>query len=45
MLSGDRIVDIDGQQVTGGRAFVKLSRALVPGQTVRLQVLRDYGSP
>ncbi|MCC7383142.1 MAG: trypsin-like peptidase domain-containing protein [Deltaproteobacteria bacterium] len=37
---GDRIVDLSGQQVTNGRALRKLQRGLVPGQEVRLRLLR-----
>jgi serine protease Do len=41
---GDRIVDIGGEQVVGGRSYAQLVRGLVPGQQVRVQILRE-GKP
>jgi S1-C subfamily serine protease len=41
---GDRIVDLGGQEVQGSRSFNQLVHGLIPGQTVKLQVVRD-GKP
>jgi serine protease Do len=37
---GDRIIDVSGQEVKNGRAFMLIERSLVPGQNMRLTVIR-----
>ena len=37
---GDLVVDVNGQQVPDSRAFLRIQRALIPGQRVKLRVER-----
>ena len=41
---GDLIVDVGGQEVRSGRALRQIERGLIPGQRVRLTLLRGSGA-
>lgn len=43
VMIGDRIIDVGGQEVKNGRAFHLIERSLVPGQTMRMTVVRSSG--